>query len=231
MSVQCGSMNWSTTTLPRRLDRLSVWPFWSVRVKPGARSAGIGLSTMRLARLVDTLAGMPDTRACCAASVAWFRLDQVGGDGHRRDQQHGQHADQQEQPGQAAAPGRRRVTAGRAGPPAPAPGCSNSPGTPPAWSRRRDAAAPPPASCRAYSRPGRPGYRRGYPPAAADRQPWPSGGMSVVMFRPGAGGRAPGGCTGCAVAESAVNVAAGPAPGQDVPCCLAILQLFSASRL
>ncbi len=99
-------MNWSTTTLPCRLDRLSVWPFWSVRVKPGARSAGIGLSTMRFARLVDTLAGMPDTRGW--ADAAWSRWStRYEGMATAATTSTVSAVASSEDPGQAAAPGRR----------------------------------------------------------------------------------------------------------------------------
>src|SRR2546429_214706 len=40
MSVQWGSMNCSTTTLPRRADSGIVLPAWSVRAKPGAGGDG-----------------------------------------------------------------------------------------------------------------------------------------------------------------------------------------------
>src|SRR6266550_6180269 len=66
MSVQCGSMNCSTTTLPRRADSFIVLPAWSVRVKPGAWSCGSGVSSISLARLVETLAGMPEGRGAAA---------------------------------------------------------------------------------------------------------------------------------------------------------------------
>src|SRR5438046_2045821 len=66
MSVQCGSMNCSTTTLPRSADSVIVLPAWSVRVKPGARGCGNGVSSISLARLVDTLAGRPEGRGAAA---------------------------------------------------------------------------------------------------------------------------------------------------------------------
>src|SRR5215475_3489020 len=69
MSVQCGSMNSSTTTLPRRADSVIVRPVWSVRVKPGAGLRGSGVSSISLARLVGTLAGMPEGRG--AAACGW----------------------------------------------------------------------------------------------------------------------------------------------------------------
>ena len=72
MSVQCGSMNCSTTTLPRRLSRDSEWPSWSVRVNPGAAVLDSGDSDIRLASGVDTVAGRPDTRGSCAGACAWL---------------------------------------------------------------------------------------------------------------------------------------------------------------
>src|SRR6266536_6227056 len=62
MSVQCGSTNCSTTTLPRKAASGSVRPCWSVRVKPGACFAGTGESDMRLARCAEMPDGMPDGR-------------------------------------------------------------------------------------------------------------------------------------------------------------------------
>src|SRR5262245_11607095 len=70
MSVQCGSMNSSTTTLPRRADSCTVLPAWSVRVKPGACWCGSGVSSISLARLVGTLAGRPEGRG---AAAPWWR--------------------------------------------------------------------------------------------------------------------------------------------------------------
>src|SRR5262245_40078416 len=69
MSVQCGSMNSSTTTLPRRADSVIVRPAWSVRVKPGAGLRGSGVSSISLARLLETLAGRPEGRG--AAAPRW----------------------------------------------------------------------------------------------------------------------------------------------------------------
>ena len=65
MSVQCGSMNSSTTTLPRSDDRDRVRPFWSVSVNPGAERAGTGDRPIRLICASLTLAGIPDGRATC----------------------------------------------------------------------------------------------------------------------------------------------------------------------
>ena len=62
MSVQCGSMNSSTTTLPRKADSGSTRPSWSVRVKPGAGRTGTGDSSIRLTWLSGMLAGIPDGR-------------------------------------------------------------------------------------------------------------------------------------------------------------------------
>ena len=66
-------MNSSTTTLPRRLARLIVWPRWSVRVNPGARTPGTGESCIRLARLVEMFPGMPDGRRFAPAiALSWL---------------------------------------------------------------------------------------------------------------------------------------------------------------
>src|SRR5215468_1886273 len=69
MSVQCGSMNCSTTTLPRRADSAIVRPAWSVRVKPGACWRDSGVSSISLARLVGTLAGRPEGRGAAASGL------------------------------------------------------------------------------------------------------------------------------------------------------------------
>src|SRR2546425_1200341 len=45
MSVQCGSMNSSTTARPRKLANLRTCPAWPVRVNPGAGRAGTGEGT------------------------------------------------------------------------------------------------------------------------------------------------------------------------------------------
>src|SRR5579875_2438069 len=74
MSVQCGSMNSSTTTLPWKPDIDIVCPFWSVRVKSGAAVAGIGDSCIRLDSDVEMLAGSPLLR---------------GGHGERQDDREG----------------------------------------------------------------------------------------------------------------------------------------------
>src|SRR6185437_8952013 len=63
------------TTLPRRSDSAIVRPAWSVRVKPGAWSCGSGVSSISLARLVETLAGMPEGRG--RAAVRWRRTTNV----------------------------------------------------------------------------------------------------------------------------------------------------------
>jgi hypothetical protein len=62
MSVQCGSMDSSTTTLPRKRDSGRARPFWSMSVNPGAGLAGTGDSPIRLMVPVGTLAGMPEGR-------------------------------------------------------------------------------------------------------------------------------------------------------------------------
>jgi len=62
MSVECGSMNSSTTTLPRRPDSGTVRPSWSVSVNPGAGRAGTGARPIRLMVRSGTLAGMPEGR-------------------------------------------------------------------------------------------------------------------------------------------------------------------------
>jgi hypothetical protein len=59
MSMQCGSMNSSTTARPRKLVSDNVRPRWSVSVNPGAGRAGTGESPIRLASRVETLAGIP----------------------------------------------------------------------------------------------------------------------------------------------------------------------------
>src|SRR5215467_14637011 len=66
MSVQCESMNVSTTVRPRKLARETGWPDWSVSVNPGAVTCGTGESCISLARDVLTLAGIPDGRG------GWF---------------------------------------------------------------------------------------------------------------------------------------------------------------
>jgi hypothetical protein len=71
MSVQCGSMNSSTTARPRKLASDSIRPSWSVRVKPGAGRAGTGDRPIRFASEVETLAGIPLGRI--AASELWSR--------------------------------------------------------------------------------------------------------------------------------------------------------------
>src|SRR5215470_3688946 len=65
MSVQCESMNVSTTVRPRKLASETVRPDWSVSVKPGAATCGTGESCMRLASDVLTLAGTPVGRGGC----------------------------------------------------------------------------------------------------------------------------------------------------------------------
>jgi hypothetical protein len=59
MLTQCESMNASTTALPRKPGSATVRLCWSVRVNPGARTAGTAVSDMRLTRLVGMLAGIP----------------------------------------------------------------------------------------------------------------------------------------------------------------------------
>ena len=59
ISVQCGSMNSSTTARPRKLANLRTCPAWSVRVNPGAGVRGSGLRLIRSARRVEMIAGIP----------------------------------------------------------------------------------------------------------------------------------------------------------------------------
>src|SRR5438552_17896022 len=73
MSVQCGSMNSSTTTRPRRPASDMVRPAWSVSVNPGAARTGAGDNAIRSASEVETLAGSPDglstaADGCCRAA-------------------------------------------------------------------------------------------------------------------------------------------------------------------
>src|SRR5258708_38944552 len=71
MSMQCGSMNSSTTTRPRKLASDLACPAWSVRVNSGAGRAGTGDKPIRLASEVGTLAGIPDGLGSDAESWCW----------------------------------------------------------------------------------------------------------------------------------------------------------------
>ncbi len=62
MSVQCESMNSSTTARPAKPDRETVRPAWSVRVNAGAGWDGTGDSCMSVASGVGTAAGTPGGR-------------------------------------------------------------------------------------------------------------------------------------------------------------------------
>src|SRR6266568_1349184 len=70
MSVQCESMNVSTTVLPRKLASETRRPDWSVSVKPGAVTGGTGESCIMSASEVLTLAGIPVGRKCAGSFLA-----------------------------------------------------------------------------------------------------------------------------------------------------------------
>src|ERR1700730_14539805 len=71
MSVQCGSMNSSTTTRPRKLASDLACAAWSVSVNSGAGRIGTGDKPMRLTSEVGTLAGIPDGLGIDAESWCW----------------------------------------------------------------------------------------------------------------------------------------------------------------
>ena len=67
--VQWESMNSRTTTLPRKPDKESTRPSWSVSVKPGAGSVGTRESPSRL----TVVTGIPASRCPPEAATPWCR--------------------------------------------------------------------------------------------------------------------------------------------------------------